>query len=355
MQSPKSQASAQTGTASTRTAASASAPSPTPASTPRDTTSPATAEPARSPQRPAQPPPAEPSNINNLPRNRTVHQEDRERKRQRDSEIQRIRQQIENGKRERRERRLQQNPGAERDANARTASPTTANQPSRSVSDRTRIQVRQLDGSAISSSFPTSKPFSDVRGWIDDTRTDGGQPYNLMLTMTPLPSRGMSDSDDSQTLAELGLHPSASLRMTAVRGIASAYQSTAAGMRQSVVSAMQAIFGNVWAHMPSFFARVWSMGRTFLGLNMRGPAPSQVPMQSARNAAESRASASGASTSSAGGSSINIRTLRDQAQRPADKGKGKEKADSEHQLYNGGGVSPQRGFQHACNANCALA
>lgn len=204
---------------------------------------------------------------------------------------------------------------------------------SKSTAGSTRLQIRLLDGSSLRGSFAPTTTLAQVREWIDQSRADGDHPYTLKQLMTPAPSRKISDEDGGKTLADLELHPSATLIMSAVEGLAAAYQ-------QSPANAAQTVMSVVWSYFVTILMRVMEMMKTFLGLN-QGQQPSQsasiADSRTGDPQAEGASNASGA-TASSSDSGIRIRTLRDQRGTAA-KGKERAASPSEHQLYNGGGVS----------------
>ncbi|ODH13753.1 hypothetical protein ACO22_06929 [Paracoccidioides brasiliensis] len=103
--------------------------------------------------------------------------------------------------------------------------PVANPQPQR-ISNQFRLQIRLFDGSSVRSSFsPTQTIQHDVRPWLDNQRSDGNAPYNLKQILTPFPSRNISDSEEHQTLEELGLGPASNLVMVPVRSYTDAYSS----------------------------------------------------------------------------------------------------------------------------------
>ncbi|KAK3943181.1 UBX domain-containing protein 4 [Diplogelasinospora grovesii] len=80
--------------------------------------------------------------------------------------------------------------------------------------DKCALQVRLLSGSKISREFASSDTLKDVREWVDkaDKKTKGKKmPYELKLSLPPLPPKTFSKTDDDKSLQELGLAPSATL------------------------------------------------------------------------------------------------------------------------------------------------
>lgn len=94
-----------------------------------------------------------------------------------------------------------------------------------------RLQVRLFDGSSVRSSFRPSQTIrNDVRPWLDPQMADDNRPYNLKHILTPLPSRTISVSEESQTLEELGIGPTATLVMVPVSTYTDAYSTSASSL-----------------------------------------------------------------------------------------------------------------------------
>lgn len=102
-----------------------------------------------------------------------------------------------------------------------------------------RLQVRLFDGSSVRSSFTPSQTIrNDVRPWLDPQMADDKRPYNLKHILTPLPSRTISVSEESQTLEELGFGPTATLVMVPVSTYTDAYAATGFSLPVRGVSAV---------------------------------------------------------------------------------------------------------------------
>lgn len=179
-----------------------------------------------------------------------------------------------------------------------------------------RLQVRLFDGRSIRSSFsPTQTIRGDVRPWLDQHMVEDHRPYNLKHILTPLPSRTLSVTEESQTLQDLGLGSTANLVMVPVQSYTEAYSaagSLPARAVSGVYNAMSSVAGTATGLVGSFFGYG-------TGAPANEPAPSPSP--STENSRRPRPSGP------------NIRTLRDQQD---DRGNS--------QLYNGNQVC---GF-HAC-------
>ncbi|XP_030621671.1 UBX domain-containing protein 1 [Chanos chanos] len=73
--------------------------------------------------------------------------------------------------------------------------------------DECRIQIRLLDGSALTTTFKAQEPLAAVRVYVQMNGADG-QDFNLL---SPYPRRVYTDLDMEKPLRELGLVPSAVL------------------------------------------------------------------------------------------------------------------------------------------------
>lgn len=116
--------------------------------------------------------------------------------------------------------------------------------------DQCAIQVRLLDGSTIRSRFASGATLArDVRPWIDGARTDGSGPYTFKVILTPRPNRAIDHAgEEEQSLADLGLAPSATLVLTPVDRYSSAYTNVNAGLTSPVsrlVTAVLAFVANI--------------------------------------------------------------------------------------------------------------
>ncbi|KAJ5469540.1 hypothetical protein N7539_009158 [Penicillium diatomitis] len=102
-----------------------------------------------------------------------------------------------------------------------------------------RLQVRLFDGRSIRSSFtPTQTIRNDVRPWLDQQMDGDKRPYNLKHVLTPLPSRTLSTSEESQALRDLGLGSTANLVMIPVASYTEAYASAATSLPARGISAV---------------------------------------------------------------------------------------------------------------------
>ena len=243
-----------------------------------------------------------------------------QRKRQQEAKLERDRilQQIEHDKAERKEKEEQRRKLARAEAedkdDSALADEQLKNEINRSKPTRSKecaIQVRMFDGSNIRHKFSSDATLrTDVRTWIDKERLDGDIPYTFKQILTPLPNRTLSISDEEESLQSLGLTPSATLIMVPVQGYTAAYD------HQGLVSRGASTGYSVIAGGASMITGAL---RTVLGL---GQATAQT-----NEPQENPAGSDRVPETRGAGSNINIRTLRDQ----------REGRDG-HQLYNGNQV-----------------
>lgn len=174
-----------------------------------------------------------------------------------------------------------------------------------------RLQVRLFDGSSVRSTFtPKQTIGKDVRSWLDQQMIDDNRPYNLKHILTPLPSRTLSVSEESQTLEKLGLGSTANLVMVPVQSYTSAYAASASSLPVRGVSAVYNVASSVASTAASFVGSFLGYGQT--------EAPREPEASSSQPAPTPR------NTRSSG---PNIRTLHDQRNDGRDS-----------QLYNGNQV-----------------
>ncbi|KAI9483909.1 MAG: hypothetical protein EXX96DRAFT_648574 [Benjaminiella poitrasii] len=78
-------------------------------------------------------------------------------------------------------------------------------------SSHSNLSIRQLDGSNIRHQFEATATLSNIKDWIDIHRTDNGRkPYKLY---SQFPARLFTEEEDTMTLEELNLCPSATIIM----------------------------------------------------------------------------------------------------------------------------------------------
>lgn len=298
----------------------------------------------------AQPSSSSSSNANIDPAERKYAEELRHRKQQAAEERRRILKRIEDDRRERKEREAQErqarllaqtqaqgggsggggssniNP-PERSGTA-TSGPTSSSQHHQNCN----LQVRLLTGTSIRGRFAaTATLASDVRPWVDaqaaassgDARgeANNGGAYTFRVVLTPQPNRAVSDAEESsQTLADLGLPPSATLVVVpaASASVAEAYARSGNPVSRLLGYALR------------FLAALWAF---IVGLLLGGGGGGRAPRQeAAEDGAQTDEPADETSSSAAGAgksTGARIRGFEDDA----------EKRRRDAQLYNGNSVS----------------
>ncbi|KAJ6115020.1 hypothetical protein N7486_000798 [Penicillium sp. IBT 16267x] len=175
-----------------------------------------------------------------------------------------------------------------------------------------RLQVRLFDGSSVRSSFsPTQTIRSDVRPWLDGQMGIEQRPYNLKHILTPLPSRTLSVSEESQSLQDLGLGSTANLVMVPVSSYTDAYSTAGSSLPVRGISAVYNVVSSVASTATGLVGSFIGYGPTAPAANGSGSPPAST-------------SASSENTQRPRNTGLNIRTLRDQQN---------DRKDS--QLYNG--------------------
>ncbi|KAJ5639719.1 uncharacterized protein N7484_007581 [Penicillium longicatenatum] len=163
-----------------------------------------------------------------------------------------------------------------------------------------RLQVRLFDGSSVRSSFtPTQTIRSDVRPWLDGQMGTEQRPYNLKHILTPLPSRTLSVSEETQSLQDLGLGSTANLVMVPVASYTDAYSTAGSSLPVRGISAV--------------YNAVSSVASTATGLvgSLIGYGPT-APAATGSGSSSASTSASSENTQRPRNTGLNIRTLGDQ-------------------------------------------
>lgn len=189
---------------------------------------------------------------------------------------------------------------------------------SRRQHDQCALQARLFDGSTIRTRLPSKATLGgDVRKWIDETRTDGKDPYSFKVILTPLPNRSIDpDTEENQTLEELGLAPSSTLVLAPVDRPVPAYPSINAGLYNPVshlIAAVLAFIGGILGSITGAVTGSGSGGNSGAG---------------ERAAQEQQDRSQGQTTGRDGGSASRIKGFQNPDDRKRDQ-----------QLYNGNSVS----------------
>ncbi|KAF2724660.1 hypothetical protein K431DRAFT_281612 [Polychaeton citri CBS 116435] len=168
-------------------------------------------------------------------------------------ERQRILQQIENDKLERKRIQAEKQEAALADAAAGFGG--SSDLPASHIASRSRttgpvgscaLQVRLFDGSSIKSKFASDATLSTgVRTWISETAPAGAlasegnrgeTPYAFRQILAPQPSRSIEISEEQMSLAELGLSPTATLVLVPIKNAQDAYSFTPGGVVSGTAS-----------------------------------------------------------------------------------------------------------------------
>jgi len=256
----------------------------------------------------------------------TYAQEQVQKKKQDKLARERVLKQLEMDKLERKEREERRKAATKMQADT-AVEPTLLGSPLTPSSQATgcSLQIRLLDGSTIRSRFEKHDTVAKtVRQWIDQNRTDGRVPYTFKHIMTPMPNRSLSTSDEHQMLQDTELLPSATLILVPVPGYTEAYGQKG---RNIFVHRLSVLYNYIVATVLAVINAI----KTFVG-GQAPPQPTSVPRSPATTLNKTSKSTSTGSkplTTASVGTSIRIRTLRDQ---DADR--------DDQQLYNGNQVSP---------------
>lgn len=241
-------------------------------------------------------------------------QQQAKRKQDAKEEKQRIMARIEADKRERKtkdEERKQAASAATASEPLPTASSSTISPPAPSA--RTcALQVRLFDGSSIKTRFASDSTLATaVREWIKTTSPPGGAdiPYNFRQILTPKPSRTIEISEETQTLSDVGLMPTATLVLVPVAGFTEAYSGGASsgGLIGSAYGLVSGAFGlgrSAFGYLTGYGSGVNASQRDG-GIYMGGTADDQEPsnVQGARMAG---------ADSAPGGSKVRVKTMAEQ-------------------------------------------
>lgn len=257
----------------------------------------------------------------------------RKKKREEAEELARIKARIEADRVERKAQAEARKADREQERNTEiqstTQSRTTTS--SRGLQAKTvNLQVRLFDGRTIRSSFPrTATLQSDVRKWVDeefgklaadDPNINNKQlpPYYFRHILAPQPSRELSAGDESQSLGDIDLAPSATLVLVPVRGYTEAYSGSAGG----VVGTATGLVGGAFGLLSSTVGFVGSTIGSVIGY---GTPSVEAPAGQTTGSNESQGSQQPAPSD---GAAIRVRTLADQRAREP----------TNQQFYNGNQV-----------------
>jgi hypothetical protein len=192
------------------------------------------------------------------------------------------------------------------------------------------LQVRLFDGRTIRSSFErTATLQGEVRKWVDqefgklaadDPNINNKElpPYFFRHILAPQPSRELSAGDESQSLGDIDLAPSATLVLVPVKGYNSAYSASGGG----VVGTATGLVGGAFGLLSSTVGFVGSTLGSVIGYGSTPAAEAPAGQTTGLGGGQAPQPSSDAA-------SIRVRTLADQRAREP----------TNQQFYNGNQVS----------------
>jgi hypothetical protein len=196
------------------------------------------------------------------------------------------------------------------------------------------LQVRLFDGSSIKGRFKHDSTLATaVREWIKETSPAGGAdiPFNFRQILTPHPSRTIEISEETQTLSDVGLMPTATLVLVPVAGFTEAYGSGGSngiiGSAFSLVNGAFGLAGSALGYVTGFGSGGGSGSQSGEGIYMGGTADEQEPS----NVQGSRMANADSGTAQSGPSRIRVKTM---AEQRAESEKGAE-------FYNGNSLGTE--------------
>lgn len=134
------------------------------------------------------------------------------------------------------------------------------------------LQIRLFDGSSIKGKFAAEADLATaVRTWVKEASPEGGAdiPYEFRQILAPKPSRSIEVGEEGQTLADLGLAPTATLVLVPVSDTVEAYSGNGGVVGTAVNSAYW--LGNT----------AYSFGSSLLGaIPFLGPSSSSLTSSS---------------------------------------------------------------------------
>jgi hypothetical protein len=196
------------------------------------------------------------------------------------------------------------------------------------------LQIRLFDGSSIKGRFKHDSTLATaVREWIKETSPAGGAdiPFNFRQILTPHPSRTIEISEETQTLSDVGLMPTATLVLVPVAGFTEAYGSGGSngiiGSAFSLVNGAFGLAGSALGYVTGFGSGGGSGSQGGEGIYMGGTADEQEPS----NVQGSRMANADSGTAQSGPSRIRVKTM---AEQRAESEKGAE-------FYNGNSLGTE--------------
>lgn len=224
------------------------------------------------------------------------------RKQQVNEERKRILKRIEDDKRARKEReaaerkeRLQQQSSTDMNPEAADGSDGTQissslreRKPQAGTGDHCNLQIRLLDGTTIRNRFTSDATLgSEVRKWVNSTRTDGNTPYSFRVVLIPRPNKIVQPQEELKSLLSLGLSPSATLVLIPNNNKYRAAYVRGGGIFGALVGVFSTLFGGILASLGGFFSFFFgggasgSAGSSGIGGGRTGQSD-DVPMENLR-------------------------------------------------------------------------
>jgi hypothetical protein len=180
----------------------------------------------------------------------------RKKKQEEKEELARIKARIEADKAERKAQAEARKAERERQVSENSTASPVRNQTSTrgSQAKDVRLNVRLFDGRTIHSTFPrTAKLQDDVRPWIDsefaaraENPREKHPPYYFRQILAPQPSRELSAGEESETLGDIDLAPSATLVLVPIKGYTEAYSGDGGGLVSGVLGGVTSLVGGVF-------------------------------------------------------------------------------------------------------------
>jgi len=180
------------------------------------------------------------------------------------------------------------------------------------------LQIRLFDGTSVRHRFSTDATLAkNVRDWIGEASPDGSGgadiPYTFRQILAPRPSRSIEISEEHETLADLDLVPNATLVLVPVAGYTDAYASSPS--TNGIMGRAFGLFNSVGSYLPGF-SRLY-MGGT-------GDA------QEASNVEGAVAAGADTTSEDSGTAKLRVKTLADQREEAA-----RRDRDRQAEFYNG--------------------
>ncbi|KAK2758053.1 hypothetical protein FQN54_004459 [Arachnomyces sp. PD_36] len=245
---------------------------------------------------------------------------------QKEEEKRRIQERIEQDKKERKQETEEKRKEVHKKATA-TMRPPSLQPMSTLTPQPVRLQIRLIDGTSIRNSFAPEKTIhDDVRPWIDQQRTDGGDPYRLKQVMAPHPNRVFTTEEESKPLSDLQLSTNANMVIIPLRGPASISSTdSSSAIANGAFSGYNFLLRLI---MGSIGLIAWFLGFRQAPDATSGATTQSTPQSTPQSTQQTPGVQLSATASGSGGrarsSGVNFRTLADQ-----------RREEEDEQFYNG--------------------